>query len=147
MYTRGSTAINAVTELTAGFDALQNSTITPEQNAALQRYYSDVYVKGLEGNTGVSTQAAGFIPTSPAERYVQAYYTVPTTYFAESLQVDDAGDGSAWSAAHAQLLVVPVAAVDRLVHENPALAGDIGKAIEVRRKRVVDACARSTRTR
>src|ERR1700712_1273893 len=51
IYTRGTTAIDAVKAFTAGFDALQNATITPEQNAALKNYYSNVFVKGLTDNT------------------------------------------------------------------------------------------------
>lgn len=102
IYTRGSTAIDAVTELTAGFDELQNGSITPAQDTALQQYYSNVFVKGLEANTGVPTLPAGFIPTSPAQKYLQANYTAPFTDFTDALQVDDAGDGSAYSAAHAK---------------------------------------------
>ena len=37
------------------------------------------------------------------------------------------------------VLRVPVAAVDALVHSKPELARDIGRAIDLRRQRVVDA--------
>jgi len=37
------------------------------------------------------------------------------------------------------VLKVPLEALDRLVHRNPALAREIGRAIDTRRQRVVEA--------
>jgi hypothetical protein len=102
IYSRGATTIQAIRGFTAGFDALQGSTISPAQDAALDAYYRNIFVKGLAGNTGNASDPAGFIPTAPAERYLQAHYTAPFGSFAEAIKVDDAGDGSAWSATHAQ---------------------------------------------
>jgi class 3 adenylate cyclase len=102
LYTRGATAIQAVQGFTAGFDELQSAAITPAQNTALTDYYQNVFIKGLEGNTGNTSDPAGFMPTSPAQKYLQANYTAPYSTFAEAIKVDDAGDGSAWSATHAE---------------------------------------------
>ncbi len=44
----------------------------------------------------------GFLPKLPAERYLQANYTATASDFGAAIKVDDAGDGSAWSAAHAR---------------------------------------------
>ena len=102
LYTRGSTATEAVQGFTAGFRELKNSTITREQDTALDNYYSNVFVKGLQDNTGNTSDPKGFIPTDPAARYLQANYTAPFTDFDGAIKLDDAGDGSAWSATHAK---------------------------------------------
>src|SRR6478672_1910328 len=60
LYTRGATAIQAVQGFTAGFDALESAAITPAQNQALTAYYQDVFISGLESNTGNTSDPAGF---------------------------------------------------------------------------------------
>ena len=102
IYTRGSTAIEAVRAFTAGFDQLQTSTISADQSAALDEFYAGKFVTDLDRTTGNSADPLGFLPRSSAERYLQANYTVPSTDFGEAIKLDDAGDGSAWSAAHAR---------------------------------------------
>ena len=42
------------------------------------------------------------LPTSNAQRYLQAYYTAPFSDWDKAIKFDDARDGSAWSAANAQ---------------------------------------------
>ena len=83
-------------------EQLESSTITPAQNTALNNYYSNTFIKGLDDNTGNTSDPEGFIPTDPAAKYLQANYTAPYTDFDEAIKNDDAGDGSAWSAAHAK---------------------------------------------
>lgn len=102
IYTRGSTAIEAVRAFTAGFDELQTSTISADQSAALDGFHAGKFVTDLDRNTGNTADPLGFLPRSSAERYLQANYTVPSTDFSEAIKLDDAGDGSAWSAAHAR---------------------------------------------
>jgi len=102
LYTRGATVIQAVQDYTRDFQQLESATITPAQSAALDDYYQNVFVKGLQDNTGNTSDPAGFIPTDPAQRYLQANYTAPFTSFDEAVKLDDAGDGSAWSATHAK---------------------------------------------
>lgn len=102
IYTRGTTAVEAAKAFTAGFDALQKSAVTPTQQAALDRYYSDVFIKNLDANQATTSDPIGFEPTTPAQRYLQVHYTAPHADFDQALKVDDAKDGSAWSAAHAK---------------------------------------------
>ena len=102
LYTRGATLVQATDGFVKGFQELKNATVTPAQNAAVDKYYNDVFVPALDKNMGSSATSAGFLPTSPAQRYLQAHYTAPFTDFDEAIKLDDAGDGSAWSATHAQ---------------------------------------------
>ena len=68
IYTRGSTAIEAVRAFTAGFDQLQTSTINADQSAALQSYYSGKFITDLDRTTGKTSDPLGFLQKSPAER-------------------------------------------------------------------------------
>ena len=45
VYSRGSTATEAIQAYTAGFDQLNNATITPAQQQAIGKYYNEVFVK------------------------------------------------------------------------------------------------------
>jgi len=112
-----------------GFDALESGTITPAQDAALDAYYSDVFVKGLDVNTGNVSDPQGFIPTSPAEKYLQAHYTAPFTNFDEAIKLDDAGDGSAWSAAHATYHDYFREPVERFHYEDALLLDTDGNVV------------------
>ncbi len=42
------------------------------------------------------------LPTSNAQKYLQAHYTAPHTDWDDAIKVDDAGDGSPWSSANAR---------------------------------------------
>jgi hypothetical protein len=125
----GATAIQAVKGFTAGFDALELSTITPEQNNALNDYYANTFIKGLEDNTGNTSDPVGFIPTDPAQKYLQANYTSPFTNFDDAIKVDDAGDGSAWSATHAQYHDYFRELVDRCQYEDALLLDTKGNVV------------------
>jgi class 3 adenylate cyclase len=103
LYTRGATNVGAARDFAAGFRALQDTPATPEQVAALEGYYEDVFVPTLEARTGQESDPDVFVPTSAAQRRLQSAYTVPSGGdYDEAIAVDDAGDGSAWSAAHAR---------------------------------------------
>ncbi|CAN5123630.1 adenylate/guanylate cyclase domain-containing protein [soil metagenome] len=102
VYTRGTTAINAVNDFTAGYKALETSELPAAQSAGLDALYTSTFAPALAPRTGSETSAAAFIPTDPAERYLQAAYTDPDLDTGKSIAVGDAGDGSAWSAANAK---------------------------------------------
>ncbi len=96
--------IAAATErFSAGFDALANARIGAGQNAKLEQYYSDVFLPKLRENVDSAPDIQSYLPQSPAARYLQAKYTTQTDDFDTLIQVDDAGDGSEWSRAHAEL--------------------------------------------
>jgi class 3 adenylate cyclase len=97
VYSRASNTLEAVQQFTAGFDQLANSTIDPTRQQALVHYYTDTMIKQTEENTGTRLDLGAVLPTNNAQKYLQAHYTV-----APSPAPDDAGDGSAWSAASAR---------------------------------------------
>ncbi len=101
IYSRGSTATEAIQAYTAGFDQLNNATITPAQQQAIEKYYDDVFAK-QDSQTGDDVDVDALLPTSNAQKYLQAYYTTPFTDWDLAVKFDDAHDGSAWSAANAR---------------------------------------------
>jgi class 3 adenylate cyclase len=99
----GGFSINeATTALTADFAQLANATITPAQQQALVTYYDNEMLKPIKRVTGDAIDINAVLPSSAAQRYVQAYYTAPPRPTTDSLPVEDAGDGSPWSAANAR---------------------------------------------
>jgi class 3 adenylate cyclase len=102
IYSRGSTATEAVQAYTAGFDQLNNATITPAQQQTIEKYYDDVFAKHEDAQTGNDVDVNALLPTSNAQKYLQAYYTTPFTDWDAAVKFDDAHDGSAWSAANAR---------------------------------------------
>lgn len=102
VYSRGSTATDAVEAYTAGFDQLAAATITPAQQQAITGYYDHTFATARDEQTGNSVDVDALMPTSTAQRYLQALYTAPPTNADAAIKEDDAHDGSAWSAANAR---------------------------------------------
>lgn len=102
VYTRGATTRNALAAFTAGFDQLQNQPISPAQSQSITDYYDDVFIKQVEHYGGTKLNAEQLIPTSNAQRYLQANYTAQRKSDDVAVTIDDAHDGSAWSAANAE---------------------------------------------
>ncbi|MDT5154284.1 MAG: hypothetical protein QOI01_6017 [Mycobacterium sp.] len=107
IYSRGSTASQAIEAFTAGFDQLQTSTIDPAQQHSLVDYYARRFAKDENAQTGGNVDVDALVPTSNAQRYLQANYTVPfgdydkpTADWDAAIKFDDARDGSPWSAAN-----------------------------------------------
>ncbi|MDP9165861.1 MAG: cache domain-containing protein, partial [Actinomycetota bacterium] len=109
VYSRGSTATMAISDFTAGFDQLTNATIDPAQQQGLVDYYTKRFAKDEAAQTGAKVDVGALLPTSGAVRYLQSHYTVPfgaydqpTANWTGAINYDDAGDGSAWTAANAR---------------------------------------------
>lgn len=102
IYSGGFSITEATTALTSGFDQLGTANITPAQQQALVSYYDNEMLKPIKRATGDSININAVLPSSNAQKYVQAYYTAPPRPTGDSLPVSDAGDGSAWSAANAR---------------------------------------------
>jgi class 3 adenylate cyclase len=100
VYSSGSTAIEAVQAFTAGFDQLADAPLDPGQQQSLVTFYKDRLIKPIEHTTGEKLSIDAVLPNSNAQKYLQIHYTVPS--FGVSTPPDDAGDGSAWSAANAR---------------------------------------------
>jgi class 3 adenylate cyclase len=102
IYTRGATTTEAVRAFTAGFDQLNDSTINPGQWQSIVNYYNKQFEKSEEDQNGNHLDVAALLPTSNAQKYLQAYYTAPFTDWDKAIAFDDARDGSPWSAANVQ---------------------------------------------
>ena len=102
IYSRGTTATDAIEAFTAGFDQLGTAPVTPVQQQAIVDYYTNQFAKSEDAQTGKAVDVDALLPTSPAQRYLQAYYTAPFTNWNAAIRFDDARDGSAWSAANAR---------------------------------------------
>jgi class 3 adenylate cyclase len=102
VFTRGSTATDAIQAFTAGFDQLNNATITPAQQQSIVDYYNKEFAPAENEQTGNQVDVTGLLPTTNAQKYLQANYTTPFTDWDQALSFDDAHDGSAWSAASAR---------------------------------------------
>ena len=97
---RDSALVDAEIAFAEAFDDLEEGELTPEQEAELVAYFTDDFGPRLNEATGRESDASSFIPASAAARYLLYHYTVRGGDDASA--TDDAGDGSAWSAAHAE---------------------------------------------
>ncbi|PJK23370.1 adenylate/guanylate cyclase domain-containing protein [Mycobacterium goodii] len=102
IFTRGTTAIEATRAFTAGFDQLNDATISPAQQKSITDWYEAEYSKQSDTADGNGVDVEALLPVSNPQKYLQAHYTAPYTDWEKSIQNDDAGDGSAWSAANAR---------------------------------------------
>ena len=99
---RGESAAEALTAFTEGFQELEDAELTAEERAALETYYTDDFGTRLAAAYDETVDVQTFIPSGAAESYLELKYTVPNPDFAAAIAINDAGDGSAWSAAHAE---------------------------------------------
>ncbi|OBH86227.1 adenylate/guanylate cyclase domain-containing protein [Mycobacterium scrofulaceum] len=102
VYSGGFSIFEAMTAFTDGFAQLSTATINPAQQQAIVNYYDDNMIKPIKRITGEDLDRNAILPSSNAQKYLQAYYTAPYRSISEARKVDDAGDGSAWSAANAR---------------------------------------------
>jgi class 3 adenylate cyclase len=102
VYSGGFSIVEATTAFTDGFAQLSNATITPPQQQALVNYYDNNMIKPIKRITGDELDRNAIFPSSNAQKYLQANYTAPYPSTSEARKVEDAGDGSAWSAASAR---------------------------------------------
>ena len=99
---RGATGNQAATEFAQAFADLEGAAPASADQATVAGYYADRFVPELEARTGSEAQPDVFVPTNPAQTYLQSRYTVPPADFDAAAAVDDAGDGSSWSAVNAR---------------------------------------------
>jgi class 3 adenylate cyclase len=99
---RNDSAINATNAFEAGWKDLQSKRPSSAQRASVDAWYSGHFIPSLEKQTGETANPDQFEPTTDPQTYLQANYTAPYTDFDKAIANDDAGDGSAWSKAHAQ---------------------------------------------
>ena len=102
IYTRGATTTEAIQAFTDGFDQLNNAAINPAQWQSIVDYYSNNFERAEQEQTGNTVDVAAILPSTNAQKYLQAYYTAPFDDSDKAIKFDDARDGSAWSAANAR---------------------------------------------
>ncbi|BBZ27371.1 adenylate/guanylate cyclase domain-containing protein [Mycolicibacterium madagascariense] len=136
VYSRGTTATEAVEAFTVGFDDLSSATISPAQQQALDDYYTKRFAKDKKEQTGEDFDVTGLVPTTPAARYLQAHYTAPFGYLDQPevdwdavIANDDAHDGSSWSAANAAYNGFFRELVTRFKYEDALLLDTRGNVI------------------
>lgn len=99
---RDSAVVDAGIAFTGAFAELEGSSglLTEEQEAELTAYFIDDFGPRLDAAKGEESDVSSFIPESAAARYLLYHYTVQGAE--NPAAVADAGDGSAWSSAHAE---------------------------------------------
>lgn len=95
------TTREAVAAFTAAFDELDRSALDPAAAAEVAAYYDDAFATKLTAATGDDVDGATFAPSRPATVYLQQHYVLPFSDWQAAIAQTDAGDGSAWSRAHA----------------------------------------------
>ncbi|GAY16816.1 adenylate/guanylate cyclase domain-containing protein [Mycobacterium sp. shizuoka-1] len=99
IYSRGSSTSDALEAFTAGFDQLDNAAVSPAQWQGILDYYN-TFIEQTSKQSGTQLDAAALLPTTPAQRYLQANYTARLSTPDAAIAMDNAGDGSQWSAAN-----------------------------------------------
>lgn len=129
IYTRGATTTEAVRAFTAAFDQLNDSTVNPAQWQSIVDYYNKQFKKAEQNQTGNELDVAALLPTSNAQKYLQANYTAPFDDWDKAIAFDDARDGSPWSAANAQFNDFFRAIVKRFEFEDALLLDTRGNVV------------------
>ena len=127
-YTHGVMTQDALRDFSAAFDKLSTATVTPEMQKSIVDYY-DYFARETEKYSGTRLDASALLPTSNAERYLQANYTakLPTNDLA--IAMDDERDGSTWSAANAKYHGFYREIVTRFAFEDALLIDGRGNVV------------------
>jgi class 3 adenylate cyclase len=102
IYSHGAIAVPALQAFVTGFDQLADTTISPAQQQSITNYYRDSFMKDIEHYSSVKPDLNAVLPTTNAQKYLQANYTAVRHSDDAALMIDDANDGSPWSAANAR---------------------------------------------
>lgn len=129
IYSHGATAGDALQAFSTGFDQLAESSISPAQSQSITDYYKDSFIKQTEANSGVTLDVSALLPTSNAQRYLQANYTARRKDDTFALGMNDAGDGSLWSAANARYQDYFREIVDKFEFEDAMLINGRGDIV------------------
>ncbi|WP_439591791.1 adenylate/guanylate cyclase domain-containing protein [Microbacterium sp.] len=95
------TSRQAAVAFSEGYEQLREQGTDPAIDDAVGAYYRDVFASKLSASTGEPVDGSTFAPRDAAAEYLQYNYVIPYDSWEDAIRTDDAGDGSAWSAAHA----------------------------------------------
>ena len=96
----GFLVIDSLKDFRAAYPKLQNTTLSAEQQKKLVAYYTDVFIPRLKKNVDGEPALATYLPNTPADRYITYHYTVNNPRAPHLDELQDAGDGSEYSAVH-----------------------------------------------
>ncbi|WP_413601495.1 adenylate/guanylate cyclase domain-containing protein [Curtobacterium sp. Curtsp57] len=99
---RNASVIGATKAFTSGWDDLQDTPVSASDRSKVDGWYQDTFVPQLDARSGGTANPEQFAPTQDPQAYLQARYTAPFDDYDKAIRQDDAGDGSSWSAAHAE---------------------------------------------
>jgi hypothetical protein len=102
LYSHGAIAEPAMQAFNAAFDQLADATINPAQQQSITDYYNNAFMKDIEHYSNVKPDLSAVSPATNAQKYLQAIYTAQRKSDDVAVMLDDAHDGSAWSAANAR---------------------------------------------
>ncbi|MFD7021148.1 adenylate/guanylate cyclase domain-containing protein [Promicromonospora sukumoe] len=122
-------AAQAIPELHDAFRELDAEPVPASEQAAVREYYEQTFVPELEGRQGGEADVGALLPTSDAAWHLQASYTAADADWDARLATDDAGDGSAWSAAHARYHDFFRETVEQKGYEDILLLDDEGNVV------------------
>lgn len=129
VYTRGTTVVDAMNRYHDAFQELEEQPVEPARAAEVDRFYTDTFVPALNERTGDTADPEAFIPTNPAQTYLQSVYTPTDLDYDQAITVDDAGDGSTWSAVNATYNDYFREIINRFGYEDALLIDDEGDVV------------------
>jgi len=103
LFGRAENSGAAISAFIDGFNQLNGPeapTVSPTQQQALIDYYITVFAAEQKARTGEELDVPALLPTTNAQRYLQANYTVPAAGAQQVPAVDSAGVVNQWAAAN-----------------------------------------------
>ena len=95
-------AVDAARGFNAGFDELDRSDVPFDLRRKVGDWYEEQFLPDMRRILGHAPNVNDYLPVGPAAYYLQYHYIVANPYPADRRKLlDDAGDGSAYSAQHA----------------------------------------------
>jgi class 3 adenylate cyclase len=96
----GFLVVDSIRDFRAAYQKLQNIKLNPEQRKKLVAYYTDVFIPKLKKNVEGDPALATYLPQNGADSFFSYYYTANNPNPENLELLDDAGDGSEYSAFH-----------------------------------------------
>ena len=96
----GFLVVDSLRDFRAAYPKLQNTTLSAEQQKKLVAYYTDTFLPRLRKNVEGEPSLATYLPEKGADSFFSYYYTANNPHYRQLELLDDAGDGSEYSAFH-----------------------------------------------
>lgn len=121
--TRNDSAVEAARAFIQAFTELDKKPVDKDDLAAVQTFYEKSFVPALEDRAELDYEPEAFVPATSAGVYLQARYVADRAYddYDTGLALNDAGDGSRWSAVNARYGSYFTGLVDELGYEDVLL--------------------------